>query len=379
MASDVKNLAIVSVYDPDGVVDDYKVFYLQSLKSVSDRIVVAVNGALKEEGRGKLESVTGEIYVRRNTGFDFGAYKDVLENYLASEEIGNYRELILCNDTCFGPFVPFKKIFAKMEGLNLEFWSLNYTEDLLLPHFQSYFMVFRRRAVGLVIDFLHEEVDAETTSLHQAHGYEHALSERILMKGVKAGYYTSGMGGDSRVEVFRSPYYALQTLGLPVLKKKCLLEEFCKKEDCNAALRFLAGKGGYPMRYIFEIGTRLYHRDFLNGLEEGGTSGVYFFSQNRTSREDVVSFCRKHKEVYVYGNGYMAILFMARFRRYMSSFGGYVVSDEYYTEGECRGEKVYPLSAVSVDVPMVVALMRESSLQAAGGLRGRENILFLSI
>lgn len=135
---------MASVYDRDGIIDDYLIFFLMSLKIVSDRLVVAVNGLLTEEGEQKLRGVADEIYRRPNMGFDFGAYKDVLENYLKPRELEQYQELILCNDTCYGPFIPFEDIFAQMRERTLEFWSMNYIEDSLLPHFQSYFMVFRR-------------------------------------------------------------------------------------------------------------------------------------------------------------------------------------------------------------------------------------------
>ena len=128
------SLAIMSVYDSDGIVDDFIIFYLSSLKTVADRIIVVVNGKLTVSGEHKLRTITDEIYIRENIGFDFGAYKDVLEYYLKPEEIKQYQELILCNDTCFGPLVSFKEIFYKMRDKTLEMWSINYIDDILLPH-----------------------------------------------------------------------------------------------------------------------------------------------------------------------------------------------------------------------------------------------------
>ena len=214
------SLAIMSVYDSDGIVDDFIIFYLSSLKTVADRIIVVVNGKLTVSGEHKLRTITDEIYIRENIGFDFGAYKDVLEYYLKPEEIKQYQELILCNDTCFGPLVSFKEIFYKMRDKTLEMWSINYIDDILLPHFQSYFMVFRKNAIRILLDFLHREVDSKAVELAQAHGYEHGLSEVLLMNHVKSGFYTSKAQQNHNIDIFKSPDYAIKYLGFPMLREK---------------------------------------------------------------------------------------------------------------------------------------------------------------
>lgn len=57
-----KTLAIVSVYDSDGIIEDYLIFYLSSLRAVTNRLIVAVNGKLTGEGREKILSIADEIY-----------------------------------------------------------------------------------------------------------------------------------------------------------------------------------------------------------------------------------------------------------------------------------------------------------------------------
>lgn len=54
------------------------------------------------------------MVVRENAGYDAGAYKFAIFKYLKIEEIRQYEELILCNDTFIGPFVPLKDIFDTM-------------------------------------------------------------------------------------------------------------------------------------------------------------------------------------------------------------------------------------------------------------------------
>lgn len=374
-----KTLAIAAFYDPDGVVDDYVIYYLSSLKSVADRLIVAVNGKLAE-GEDRLRRTADEIYLRGNTGFDFGAYKDVAENYLRQDETKDYQELILCNDTCFGPFIPFSDIFSHMSDRELKFWSMNYIDDLLMPHFQSYFMVFRDEAVRLALNFLNEEVDGGAEDMAQAHGYEHGLSEVILGSGLKTGYYTSEAPGCHDIDIFGAPDYAMKRLGFPLLKKKSFSRNLGKRENCLEALRMISEKGEYSVSLILESVGRTYRSVFsAEEIRLPHLSAISTFEKSAVSREEVIRFCRSHAKIYVYGNGYVSVLFMARFRRYMEEFGGYVVSDEYFIGDRYRGDKVYPLSYIGGDVPLVIAMGKESSWQVSDKIRGRKNVMFLSI
>lgn len=376
---DKGTLAIVSVYDRDGIIDAYLIFYLASLVAIADRLVVAVNGALTETGKEKLATVADEIYRRPNTGFDFGAYKDVIENYLRAEELKHYNKVILCNDTCYGPFVPFENIFAQMRKRDVEFWSINYIEDPLLPHFQSYFMVFGGSAIGLLMDFLENDVDSGTVNPIQACGYEHGLSEIILSSKIRTDYYTSDVKGYHNLDIFGAPDYALDLLGFPLLKRRAFSDELSVKNNCRRVLHMVAQRENYPTAYILENVYRIYHRDFSEALQKSYITEISFFEKNYTSREEVIAFCRKHKKVYLYGNGYMSALFMARFQRYMNAFGGYVVSDEYYVETLDQTERVYRLSQIDLEAPLIVAMTEKIAMQIADRVKERKNALFLSI
>ncbi|MCI9143524.1 MAG: hypothetical protein HFH87_13080, partial [Lachnospiraceae bacterium] len=327
----------------------------------------------------KLKRFTNDIYIRENRGFDFGAYKEVIRQYLSEQEINSYQKLILCNDTCFGPFTSFVKIFSQMDIKDLDFWSMNYIDDLLLPHFQSYFMVFKKDTIKFLRKFLEAEIDEKVTDIVQAHGYEHALSEIILKRGIKYGYYTSKAHCSHDIDIYGAPDYAIKELGLPLIKKKVFSGEFNNQENAKEALRLIAAEENYPIRYILEYVRRVYKKEYLFNIDNPVSTTRITFEKNCTKREDVIEFCRNHERVYVYGNGYMSVLFMARFRRYMNEFGGYIVSDEYYMSDVWKGEKVYPLSSICKDVPIIVALMKESAQQVVNKFIDRKNVLYLSI
>ncbi len=374
-------LAVLSVYDPDGMIDDYIVYYIDSLKTVADRIVVVVNGRLGAEGEHKLRKAADDIYMRSNTGFDFGAYKDVLLNRMPDRIWDDYRELILCNDTCFGPFVPFEKIFNSMDKRKLEFWSIHYMDNELLPHYQSYFMVFSGKALGLIKAFLEKVVDEKIVDIAYVQGYEHSLSESMMQqKSISAGYYTSGQEDYPNLDIYRSPDYAIRYLGLPFLKKKCFLPRLSTEKNCYAALDYIRQKTEYPIQHIYHSIKRCYGADikmrFADLLPQTNPHSFWTFY---ISREDIILFCKNYKKIYLFGKGYLSVFVLARFRRYMNAFGGFIVSDGHYT-GELETDKmVYPLSAVSKDAPIIVALLEKNSREVYELLKEWENAVFLTV
>lgn len=375
-----RTLAVMAVYDPEGVVDNYVIYYLNSLKEVADQIIVVINGTVDAAGKIKLGMITNDIFVRPNKGFDFGAYKATLEEYLLSGELEKFQRLILCNDTCFGPFVSFKTIFQTMDQRNLEFWSLNYRDNILLPYYESYFMVFSGRALGLLKSFLDEVVNGDVMEMTCAQGYEHNLSESVMQQGILAGCYTSGHEKYPDLDIYRAPDYAAEHLELPFLKKKCFSKEMIEKENCYAALAWIKKNTDYPIEYIERAVQRNYaFRIRKEDIERSHESRPHYFWKFYVSREELISYCREHERVYIYGKGYLSTFITAHFRRYMNEFGGYIVSDEYYTKEMEADETVLPLSAVGKDAPIIVALLEERTREVSGVLEGWNNVVWLSV
>ncbi|MDR1797139.1 MAG: rhamnan synthesis F family protein [Clostridiales Family XIII bacterium] len=152
--------AVFVFFDKDGVADAYVDFFLRELSENVQRTVVVVNGYLDGASRAMFEkhAAPGDVLVRENTGFDAWAYKAGLE-HIGREAAGAYDEVVIANDTVFGPVYPFREVFSEMEKKPLDFWGLTkhdaYAEEDLVTrnnpygyapaHIQSYFVVFRQR------------------------------------------------------------------------------------------------------------------------------------------------------------------------------------------------------------------------------------------
>lgn len=149
---DGRRLVIYVVYDRRGGVDDYVVHALASLRDRASRILVVVNGKLTLPARQRLESVSDEILVRKNVGYDIWAHKEALEHVGAA--LADFDEVVLTNDTWFGPVRPYGPVFDRMDALEADFWGMTdhareepnpFTGDGVLPyHLQSFWIAVRR-------------------------------------------------------------------------------------------------------------------------------------------------------------------------------------------------------------------------------------------
>ena len=147
--------AIFVFYDKYGIVDRYITFFLEGLKKCVDRIVVVCNGELNNAGMRAFKTITDEVIVRPNVGYDVTAYKCGLE-HISFEKFNDYDEILLTNSTMFGPIYPFEEMFEKMDEKDLDFWGMTVfhkhegdpfgtIEYGYIPkHIQSFFMVFRK-------------------------------------------------------------------------------------------------------------------------------------------------------------------------------------------------------------------------------------------
>lgn len=157
----IRRCAILVLYDSQGIYDDYIVYLIKELQTVSERLITVCNGGVSDDSLTKLKSVTDEIIIRDNEGFDAGAYRHVLLDYLEGGELLQYDEIILCNDTFFGPFQSFVSIFAEMDKKECDFGGIDYIERGFFPSFiGSYFLVFRCQVIksGALIDFFRNQI-----------------------------------------------------------------------------------------------------------------------------------------------------------------------------------------------------------------------------
>lgn len=142
----VKSRAVIFVhYDRDGLVEDYVLFYLRSLRTIFDFVIFISTASLSSTEQAKAHAYADIVVVRDNVGYDFCSYKAGL-HLLKERGLERYSEVALCNDSVYGPLYPLKDVFKKMDTAAADFWGITDSEDEA-PHLQSYFLVFRQQVI----------------------------------------------------------------------------------------------------------------------------------------------------------------------------------------------------------------------------------------
>lgn len=199
-----RRLVLFTHYEPDSVVSDADLFYLHGLNSIAEDIVVISNNSLSPQECKKLSTYAMKVIQRENSGFDFGAWRDAI-NEIGWDELAEYDEVILANNSCYGPVFPFENMFSEMDKQPLDFWSTTgfpfikksiRAEANLLPgndipqHLQSYFLVFKNNVLrsNHFKDFW-LTVENKNNILEVIALYETQLTCKLESAGFRSGCY----------------------------------------------------------------------------------------------------------------------------------------------------------------------------------------------
>ena len=290
----MKRMVIFVFYDFEGIVDGYVRYLLQSLEEISEKIVIVSNGRLDVKAKRVFESYTEYIYQRDNKGYDAGAYKDVFMNYLKDEDWQQWDEVIMLNDTFYGPVYPWQEVFNQMDHQNVDFWGMTKGAGdgvIVTTHIQSYFLSVRKKM--LISDAFHNFwVDME---------YPENLSEAVInFEGKFTNYfcehnfkyltYMDVVGGDYNVDITKSPYiwYVLELLTItrmPLVKRKALTLDNIEK--AIQAIEYISDHTEYDVNLIKEHMIRWDKHKKLS---------PYSF-------HEIDDFCKRYPKVYIYGHG----------------------------------------------------------------------------
>ncbi|MCM1047755.1 MAG: rhamnan synthesis F family protein [Clostridiales bacterium] len=292
----MKRMGIFVFYDASGIVDKYVEVLLDSMQEVLQRVVIIINGGIRNNEYNKLKKYSYDIYVRENVGFDAGAYKDIFTKYLAEEDFRQWDEIVLFNDTFYGPLYSWKETFNKMEELDVDFWGLSRNinaqmEGNIIPsHIQSFFLVCRK---SLIMSELWEEfwrnLKYPSTLQEAIKCFELNFSVFFTQNGFKSGALTDS----AEIEYVGNPYinypYELvRNIRFPVIKRKAI--SLCNFKNVEMVINYVIHNTGYDTKLIDIHLKRL--------QAEGNNDVLYPFKSTGIER-----FYNGHKRIYIYGHG----------------------------------------------------------------------------
>lgn len=257
----MKRLGIYFFFDKDGVVSKCHDFYLNGIASCFDRLVIVVNGKLKDEGRALFSKYSKEVIIRENTGLDVGAYQEGIR-HLGWGCIRQYDELVLFNFTNYGPFHPFGEMFEEMERREIDFWGITKHHGLdydpygkcvygyIPPHVQSSFIAVRKRMLCS-----EEYKNFWDTMPHiDEYGdsicyYEALFTKKFSDLGFKSDVYvnTQDLIGYADYPLMFYPTELVKNRKCPVVKRKLFFNDIEEYISCSI---------GYQAREFYDYITK---------------------------------------------------------------------------------------------------------------------------
>lgn len=364
-------LGVLVIYDPQGIIDDYLIFYTKSLIEAVEDLIIVINGNVEPDGYKNLLNITDKIIVRENKGYDAGGYKAALNEY-GEKFFLKYDQVVFSNDTCFGPFIPFKTIFERMNKEEGDFWGFEYLDNDLFSIMGTFFIVFRKSVVSDVYDFF-IHLDTDNMSRNDVVRIaELGLFHYLVGKGYKLNCFSSV----DNYDMYKSPNFCTIKCGVPIMKKRCFDPIKYHKDNCIDLLKYLFDSSLYNVQYILDVVDRKYNIKY--DLE-------YEFKRNLSLEEikipclktlkEILGFINNAMDVYIYGAGMYGKYMYERLKDYMN-ITGFVLSDDQYVDDYINGVKVYRYSDLCLDDCKVIVAIKESN-EIRSRIGNHNNILYL--
>ncbi len=218
----MNRLCIFAHYDKDNMIDDHVLYLLEKLKNISTFNVFVTASAINKHEIDKLTKLCNKIILRDNAGYDFVSWQTGMNSMSNNVD---FDEILLCNDSVYGPLYPLTNIFDTMSSKECDFWGMTDNYEIAY-HLQSYFLVFKKNIVNSeVFKEFWNEVKIESNKHDIIKKYKVGLSQCLISVGFKPCAYlpTSLLTSD----ILRIK--AISTLKNPLKTAKTILFKSKKK------------------------------------------------------------------------------------------------------------------------------------------------------
>jgi rhamnosyltransferase len=339
-------------YDSEGIADEYIFYLLNSLKDFLDYLMIVCNGKVDAKSRQRFEKYANVLLVRENRGYDAGAYKEAIYMMKKNGILNRTDELLLFNDTFYGPLYPWNDFFSFAEKSSADYIGITMHKETVLEdgeilpeHIQAYFMLIKSL-------FLHSEeferfwknLKEPRTYEEAVHGFEIPFSVMCLKSKYRYEAYTNldKLTDIKNKNVIPYLYYNMELIEkqkMPTLKIKAV--QFQNVGFCNTldAIEYIKNNLAYDMSYISEHIKR-------KSNEKTFFSVINFVKLNK--------FVLQHNNIYIYGNGKYGERVQRYFKKLSYKFNGIVVSTK--ENDKKNGEILYSTLRLEKNDGIIIAL-----------------------
>lgn len=284
MPKELSRLGIFVFFDSQGVVDRYVIQLLAALRPNFKRLIVISNIALRSESENLLKEHCDALYFRENKGLDAAAFKQGLTSFCGWSEVEKYDEVVLVNDTFFGPIHSFDEMFAEMANKDVDFWGMSAgycqrdgwqcTEYGYIPeHIQTFFVAFRQNMVRSEAfqKYWNNYNDTLTTFQDVVTRHEVVMTKHFQDLGFRWDIYadTARYKSKFKDENFNLYFYhaanMMKEMKFPVIKRKVFSADvqnllyMCDLGTASDAMKYITRNSAYESSLIWENILRLYN------------------------------------------------------------------------------------------------------------------------
>ncbi len=140
-------VAVFVIFATGSKIPGYVFHHLEALKRTGfDVVVISNNRKIGDRSMDRLCRTASVVLRRYNMGYDFGAYRDGI--LYALNEFPDAREILLVNDSVFGPLTDLSTLFERARNLSGDVVGLIDSAEIRY-HFQSFWLLFREGALRL--------------------------------------------------------------------------------------------------------------------------------------------------------------------------------------------------------------------------------------
>lgn len=265
----MRRLLIYLTYDPQNIIDDYIAYFLQSMRPLTATIAVVCNMPHIDRGLHNLAAYANHIFYRENIGLDAGGFKDALCTFIGWDRLAQYDELVLANDSFYGPFSDIGGIFADMESRSLDFWGLmgrgagTYGATGSDPaHILSFFYVFQAPLLhSSAFRTYWEDMPYYGSYMDVVKQYERRLTGHFAELGYSWGTYADTAPNETenlQNQFFQCDYLAYEMITkrkFPFLKRKQMSNNTLfvqTQENIPQSLDYIERHTGYDAGLIWK-------------------------------------------------------------------------------------------------------------------------------
>lgn len=138
----MQRLLIYSYNENSGIIGNATRFLLKEFEKVTNKIIIVCNAYLSPKGRKELKTITSDVYCLSCKNTISVVYADAIINYCGVDKILEYDEIVLMDDSVWGPLCTIENIFEEMEKRECDYWQIS---NLVMP---QRFMVLRKTFIN---------------------------------------------------------------------------------------------------------------------------------------------------------------------------------------------------------------------------------------